>query len=124
MSGFTDNACAAVMAGFRGRPSAPERDVVAALAAGCGVAPRLLRDAGVSADALSASTTVVQLQALVREAVEESRQQGVAYIGTDHILLAIARNPDSALAMSGASADRLQVIQSVVEAEWRRAHPP
>jgi hypothetical protein len=116
MERFTDYARSAVWRGFRRRDAAPERDVVAALASGRGVAGRLLREVGVAAGDLPA--TAIGRQALIAQAVEAARQRGVNYVGTEHLLLAAAALPGSGLAERGASAGRLGELLSVVEAEW------
>jgi ATP-dependent Clp protease ATP-binding subunit ClpA len=75
-------------------------------------------------DALPADTMLVERLALVSQAVQVSRQHGVNYIGTEHLLLALASQPASALAACGASVDRLREALSAAEAECQRTHPP
>ncbi len=125
MDRFTDNARAAVRAGFRRQPATTERALLAALAErGRGVAVRLLHDLGITVDALPANTALIECRALVSQAEEVARQRGVNYIGTEHLLLALASLPGSGLAACGASADRLDEALSSTEAKYRRAHRP
>ena len=125
MERFTDNARAVVRAGFRRQPATTERALVTALAArGPGVAVRLLHGLGVTADTLPADAAVIECRALVSRAEEVARRRGVNYVGTEHLLLALAGLPGSTLAACGASADRLGEALSTAEAERRRAHPP
>lgn len=120
MERFTDHARAAVRVGFRHQPNAPEQDVIAALA-GRGVAARLLHDIGFTADRLPAATAAVACRGLVGQAVQVARQRGAPYVGTEHLLLALAGLPGSALA---AHADRLGELLSAAEGQCRRARPP
>ncbi len=125
MERFTDNAHAAVRAGFRGQPTATERALLAALAErGRGVAVRLVHDLGITADTLPANTAVIECRALVSQAEDVARRCCVNYVGTEHLLLALASLPGSALAACGASADRLGEALSTAGAERRRAHRP
>jgi hypothetical protein len=123
MKRFTDNARAAVRSAFGRQSMAPEGEVVAALA-GRGLATRLLRDAGLGADDLPAGGARVDRSALVTGAVEAARRRGASHVGTEHLLLAVAARPESALAALGGSAGRLGELLSAAEAEWRRSHPP
>ena len=125
MERFTDNARAAVRAAFRTQPSASEQEILLALMwRPRGLAQRLLAGAGVDAVHLPSSSLAVERREVVARAVEEARRRGVPYVGTEHVLLAVARLPGSALASLGATAERLDDLLSVAEAEWRRTHPP
>src|SRR5688572_11986853 len=105
---FTDNARSALRAAFRRRSSAPERDIVAALTRRHRyVAGRVLERAGIAAGTLPPASPQVERRALVAGAVDEARLRGVDYVGTEHVLLALARAPGSVMASSGASAERL-----------------
>lgn len=117
MERFTDYARSAMWRGFRRQAAAPARDVVAALASGRGVAGRLLREAGVAADELPA--VAVERRALIAQAADAAHRRGVNYVGTEHLLLAVAGMPGSGLAERGASAERLGELLSAAEAEWR-----
>ena len=122
---FTDNARTALRVAFHRRTVATERDVVAALAQrGRGVACRLLADVGVVAEDLPSSQAAFDHLELVALAVEEAQRRNVRYVGTEHVLLALARLPGSVLPERGASAERLSEILSAVEAERQPRHPP
>src|SRR5687767_8290096 len=99
MERFTDHARAAVRAGFRLQPATTERALITALIE-CrrGMAVRLLHDVRVAADTLPAVTAVIECRALVSQAEDVARRRGVNYVGTEHLLLALASLPGSALA--------------------------
>jgi hypothetical protein len=61
---------------------------------------------------------------LVALAVEEAQRRDVRHVGTEHVLLALARLPGSVLSEHGASAEQLSEILSAVEAELQPRHPP
>jgi ATP-dependent Clp protease ATP-binding subunit ClpA len=124
MHRFTDNARAAVRHGFRRRFIADERDILAALAARRrGLAAVVLRAAGVGPSDLPAGLSL-ERRDLVTTATEVARQRGTNHVGTEHLLLALASRPGSALAQRGATGERLSALLSVATAEWRQAHPP
>jgi hypothetical protein len=124
MERFTDRARAAVRSAFGRRPEAAEREVIAALLAGRGVAAQLLRDTDFGVDGLPAGGPPVERSVLVVRATEVARRRGANHVGTEHLLLAVADLPGSALAAGGASVEHLDELLSAAEAEWRRSHPP
>jgi ATP-dependent Clp protease ATP-binding subunit ClpA len=64
---------------------------------------------------------------LLEEALRESRRRGDSYIGTEHLLLAVARLPggraSDALAAHGVTLERLEALLTEADAEWQRRHP-
>lgn len=124
MHRFTDSARSAVRNAFRRQPAAREQEVVTALAAQRrGLARVLLGQAGIVADELPPDTPPIERRVLVAEAGAEAQRRGVRYVGTEHVLLALARLPNSALPVRGASAEQLDSALSAIEIEWGRAHP-
>jgi len=119
---LTDSAGAALRDGFRRRVEAPERDVVAALAKPDAVARRLLAAAGVAPGDLAADGVSVGHRELLALGVEVARQRGVGYVGTEHLLLAVAGLPGSALAKCGATPEVLGEWLSAIVGE-SPAHP-
>jgi hypothetical protein len=119
---FTDRARGMVKTTFRRHPTAPERDVVAAMSRGLG--GHLLAKAGIVVDALSPDSRLIERRALIARAVTEARRRGDDHVGTEHLLLALARIPGSSLAACGASAEWLDEFLSAAQAEWSRSHPP
>jgi hypothetical protein len=120
---FRDNARRAVKVAFRHERSVSERELIAALAGQRGVAQRLLGEFGVVVDSLPAGQSLDRRE-VVASAVAESQRCRVWYVGTAHILLAVARRPGSILPRCGMTADRLSELILAAEATWRRAHPP
>lgn len=95
---FSDSARTAIQAGFRSRPVASESDVVEALASTRGsMAYRLLDAVGVRVVEIPSSVMKIGKESLVELAVAEAQRQGVAYVATEHFLLAISRIPGSQL---------------------------
>lgn len=86
-----------------------------------GVKPAELRPRLISPSASDA-------QQVIERAAAESRQRGDQWIGTEHLLLALARRPGGRAAEllegQGASAERLEQLLAETVAEWRRTHPP
>lgn len=121
---FTDNARSAIRAGFGSQPTAIEQAKVASLARQPrGVAHRLLKQAGVAADDLDPATVPIERRVLVKRANEEARRRGTRYVGSEHVLLALARLPGSELATCGASHERIDKLLSEAEGEARTPHP-
>ncbi len=123
MERICDNARQAVKVAFRHERSVSEREVVAALAGQRSVAQRLLGELGVVVDSLPAGQSLDRRE-VVASAVAESQRCRARYVGTEHILLAVARRPGSILQGCGVTADRLTALIVAAEAAWRRAHPP
>jgi hypothetical protein len=125
MARFTDNARAAVKTAFRSQPVSTEHDLIAALTKrNRGVAIHLLAETGVTIGALPANAIPIERRWLLRRANEIARQRGVNYVGTEHLLIAIAGLPNSGLAAKGVSAERLGTMLSLAEAKWKKTHPP
>ena len=101
----------------------PERELIAALAGQRSVAQRLLAEFGVVAHSLPAGASLDRHE-IVASAVAESHRLGACYVGTEHILLAVARRPGSILRRCGVTVDRLYERIVAAEAAWRSAHPP
>jgi hypothetical protein len=123
MERFCDNARRAIKVAFRHECSVSEREMVAALAGQRGVAQRLLSEFGVVVDSLPAGQSLDRRE-VVASAVAESQRCRARYVGTEHVLLAVARRPGSILQRCGMTADRLSELIFAAEAAWRRAHPP
>jgi hypothetical protein len=121
---FTDGARAAVKSAFCRQTTVCERDILIALNGSRGVAQLLMVTVGDVAGRLPNGGAMVEKRALVEGAVAEARQRGLPYVGTEHILLAVARLPGSALTSAGATAEQLDALLSAHEANWRQAHPP
>jgi hypothetical protein len=121
---FTDAARSTMHFAFRRLPTATERDVVAALIGRHCLAARLLSQAGVTAHDLPTEASLIEKRELLARAVEVARRHDANFVGTEHILLALAGMPDSGFDRCGASAERLAELLKVTEAEWHRAHPP
>jgi hypothetical protein len=120
---FSDNARRAVEVAFRHERAVSERELVAALATQKGVAQRLLGEFGVMVDSLPAGESLDRGD-VVTSAVAEAQRCRAWYVGTEHILLAVARRPRSILEGCGVTADRLSELIVAAEVAWRRAHPP
>ena len=123
MARFCDNARCAVSVAFRHERAVPERELIAALSGQKGVAQFLLAELAVSCDALPAGASLDRRD-VVTIAVAESQRCRASYVGTEHILLAVARRQESILRSSGVTADRLDELLVAAETAWRRAHPP
>src|SRR5262249_39911053 len=82
-----------------------------------------LAKAGVLDDRLPAGDLIDRGEVLTG-AIAESRRCGAPYVGTEHILLAMARRPGSVLPGCGATADSLSELLAAAGAGGRRAHPP
>jgi hypothetical protein len=76
------------------------------------------------ADDLPPDTPLIERQVLVAQAVRKARRCGAPYVDTQHVLLAMARLPNSTLPACGATAELLDLTLSVVERESRPARPP
>jgi hypothetical protein len=125
MARFTDNARAVIRTAFRRQPATDLRDVLNVLGGRRGgLAAHILTAAGVEIERLPAGCTAVGRAELVSNATDIARSRGTPYVGTEHLLLALARLQDSALAGIGAAYGRLDTFLSAVQDEWRRAHPP
>lgn len=121
---FTDNARAVVQESLHRNPTASERDILTAIAGRPrGLATQLLATAGVAVDDFRSDGILLDRPTLVAEAVAEAQRWGVKYIGTEHVLLAVARHPESGLSQLGVT-ERLDVLLSTAVEEWKRAHPP
>jgi hypothetical protein len=121
MERFTDAARSAIRAGFSGQPAATERDVIVAVAdQGRGLARLLHSAVGAAADDWPADTVSVERHALIVQAGKEAQRRGVPYVGAEHLLLAVARLPGSALPRRGLSADHLEEQLSAAESGLRR----
>jgi hypothetical protein len=125
MARFTDKARAVIRTAFRRQPATDVRGVLNLLGGQKGgVAAHVLTAAGVEIERLPAGGNAVGQAELVRKAIDIARMRGTPYVGTEHLLLALAQLQDSALAGVGAAYDRLNTFLSAAEDEWRRAHPP
>jgi ATP-dependent Clp protease ATP-binding subunit ClpA len=96
-----------------------------------GLALHLLQAAGVDLAELRTeliSPSGPDAQQRIEQAEAESRQRGDSWIGTEHLLLAVARRPGSRagemLVARGASAQRLEQLLAQATGEWQRTHPP
>jgi hypothetical protein len=116
MERFSDNARLVVSNSFRHEAVVQLRDVVQALA-GRGIAERLLREARVVAAELP--VVMIEQHTLVALAEEIAHGGNSKYVGTQHLLLAMASMPGSGLAERGASAERLGELLSAIEFEWQ-----
>ena len=114
---FTDNARRVVRVAYgprsQRRVEAPESEVVTALLAGGGYAGGRLRSLGIAA---VESARPVERDELARGATDEARWHGVPYVGSEHVVIALARQPGSALPALGATPEAL--------AEWLVTPPP
>jgi len=121
---FTDNARAVVQESFHRNPTASERDILMAITGRPrGLATQVLATAGVAVDDFRSDGISLDRPTLVAEAVAEAQRCDVRYIGTEHILLAVARHPESGLSRLGIT-ERLDALLSTAVEEWHRAHPP
>jgi ATP-dependent Clp protease ATP-binding subunit ClpA len=125
---ITDNVRAALRLAFhcnKSRDAAvSDVDVIRALnSVQRSLAARLLSDANVEVSRLAAGRQVTRAE-LIQQANIESKRRKARYIGTEHMLLALARSPGSALATVGVTADQLDEMLSAIEQEWHRNHPP
>ena len=99
---FTDNARAIIQKSFRRGSIASERAILAAIAGGPpSLAKQVMSSAGVEAGSIPPNGVVLDRFTLIAQAVTEGRRLGVNYVGTEHFLLAVARNPDSHLHQLG-----------------------
>jgi len=136
---FTDNARRAVRAARRPgkRPLAEvhAHDLLHALAEEPrGLAPWLLARAGVDLESLKAELATSEVapgpggREWFERARQEARRRGDNYVGTEHLLLAVAQLPANrareALATHGVTPERLEALLTEADAEWRRRHPP
>ncbi len=125
MARFTDSARTVIRTSFRGQPSADIQGILLALGGRkVGLAAHILTAAGVEIECLPPGCTAVGRAELVSNATDIALSRGTPYVGTVHLLLALARLQDTALAGIGAAYDRLETFLSAVEDELRRAHPP
>jgi hypothetical protein len=125
MERFTDSAREALQSGFAQQPVVPERDVIAGLmAVRSGVAYRMLSRAGITEFNLWSGPPFVEWRELIEQATAEAEKQGVDFVGTEHLLLALARQKESSLTGLGASADRLGELLTAIEDERHKARPP
>ncbi len=125
MARFTDNARAVVRIAF-GRESAADLRTIMAVLSGQsgGLAAGILTATSIEIELVPAGCGAVDRAELVKAATELARSRGKPYVGTEHILLALARLQNSALTAIGAAYERLDRYLSAAEDEWRRAHPP
>jgi hypothetical protein len=125
MSRFTDNARAVIRTAFGCQPATDARVILNVLGGQKGgLAAHILTASGVEFERLPAGCTAVGRAELVRQATNEAESRGTPYVGTEHLLLALARLQDSAPAGIGAAYDRLDTLLSAAKNEWRRTHPP
>lgn len=123
MCRFTDNARGAMRTAFRNASAASEREVIVALTK-CGLAARLLQEVGVTPNSILVDGPLVQKRLLVTHADARRRGLGEKHVGTEHLLLALASMPGSALAACGASAERLGRMALSSKADWQQRNPP
>jgi hypothetical protein len=124
-SRLTDNARAVIRTAFRHEPEADLRAVLSALGSRKRwFAASMLSAPGVDLQLLPVGYTPVGRTDLIGDAHDISRSRGEPPVGTEHLLLALARRHDLALATIGASYEQLVELVSAANAEWHRAHPP
>jgi hypothetical protein len=121
---ITDNVRAALRLAFhcnKSRDAAvSDVDVIRALnSVQRSLAARLLSDANVEVSRLAAGRQVTRAE-LIQQADIESKRRKARYIGTEHLLLALARF----LASIGVTADQLDERLTAIEQEWQKNHPP
>ena len=125
MARFTDNARAVIRKAFRRHATSNLRGILRGLTGKQGgFAATLLSAVDLDVEALPEDCTSVGRTELVASAIELARLRGKPYVGTEDLLLALARQHEAALAAVGATDDRLEKLLSAAEDEWRRAHPP
>jgi ATP-dependent Clp protease ATP-binding subunit ClpA len=124
MERFTDNARATIRAAFRQQTHVSEGDILIILGERPrNVALRLLTEAGFRMDKLEGGHFEFSRKVLITSAIVEAKGRKSRYVGTQHILLALARLPDSGIAKQGLTPKRLEALLSIIEAEERQANP-
>ena len=125
---FTDRARRVVRVAYgprsQRRPEATEAEVVAALLGCGGVAAEMLRDSGIGVGSLAGSSLPVECRAFAKSANEEAWRAGMNYVGTEHILLALARTPGSGLPAAGATPEALEARLGDIYARSAGPMPP
>jgi hypothetical protein len=107
MSRFTDRSRYTVKTAFPHLQTTTERELIAAFDEG-GVAGQILKSLGITAAGLKGDVITIERQDFVLQATEISKQCGVNYVGTEHLLLAIVGMSNSALAKAGATVQRIE----------------
>jgi Clp amino terminal domain, pathogenicity island component len=121
MARFTDNARAVIRTAFHGNAANDLRAILNVLRSQRGGPADILTAAGVDIDRLPTDYSSVERTELIKTATDLAKLRGKPYVGTEHVLLALARLNDPALA---APYERLEELLSAAEDKWRRAHPP
>ena len=101
MARFTDNARAIVHSAFRDFRATSDQNLLAALLRRKrGVGKHLLAEVGITACNFQADAVPIVREWLVSRAKEIARQRGVNYIGSEHLVIALA-GADSLLLCRG-----------------------
>jgi hypothetical protein len=95
---FTHIARVVIEESFRSDVIASEVDILRSIARQPrSFASQVLASVGAEADLISPGRVAIDRLALITEAVEQARRYPIDYVGTEHVLLALARNPESGL---------------------------
>lgn len=117
---FTDRARRVVRTAYgprsRRRAEVTEAEVVAALGACGGVAGALLSGLGAGAGSPAGLAPLVGCRALAQSANAEARRLGCSYVGTEHLLLALAQTAGSGLPAAGATAEVVEARLAEINA--------